>query len=430
MTQSLEWFTKARGITKKTLKAFGVTTNENDEVLFPYYSGHKYRSDPTNGDRSFRWDKGTLPSLFSRAEEPIGDTIFLVEGETDTMRLWQELEHDNSSVYGLPGIDTWKSEMAKVFAAASRVYVILDNDSDYLVQAQVNRVWQKIRNDLGKKVRRLYLPNDVKDICEFFDNYTMSTLDELIFHPSPDSFNFRPLDLLRVPPAYDWLIKDFLCKPDTNLIIGEPGIGKSWITMSVAVAIAEGWNEWCGLPVLHQGKVFYVDEENPEDIVLNRLKNLGLTDEGADNIHFLHWSGVRLDKNADKLLDDALRISPQLIILDSFRRLHTQGEDSSGEASALFNDAITPLARETGAAIILIHHVGKSDSTSSFKRTRGSSDIPGAVDAAYDIRPIENTLHVVQFKSRRRGDHEGFYVEIKDTESGVAIERTVDPSPF
>ena len=48
--------------------------------------------------------------------------------------------------------------------------------------------------------------------------------------------------------------------------------------------------------------------------------------------------------------------------------------------SKLYNDAIKPLAREAGAAVVLIHHTNKGGGN-SYTRARGSSEILYAMDA-------------------------------------------------
>jgi hypothetical protein len=91
--------------------------------------------------------------------------------------------------------------------------------------------------------------------------------------------------------------------------------------------------------------------------------------------------------------------------------------------SALFNDAIVPLARQTGAAVLVIHHVNKTDSTSSFKRARGSSDITAAVDSGYDMYKVEDgTLRIKNFKARRAAQASTIYADIVDRpDGGIAV---------
>jgi hypothetical protein len=146
----------------------------------------------------------------------------------------------------------------------------------------------------------------------------------------------------------------------------------------------------------------YIDEENPHDVVYHRLRQLGL--ESFNNLRYLHRQGVRLDRNFDKLLDEAVAYNPELIVLDSLTRLHTKDENNAGEMAKLFNDSINVLCRETGAAVVILHHTNKSDSNSSYVKTRGSSDIGAAVDCGIEARKsstLNNSFNLVHFKSRR-----------------------------
>jgi RecA-family ATPase len=197
-------------------------------------------------------------------------------------------------------------------------------------------------------------------------------------------------------------------------------VGKSWISLSLAVAMANGDDTWIKWNMNHHGRVLYVDEENPHDVVYHRLRQLGL--KNYDNIRYLHRQGVRLDRRFDRFLDEAITYQPQLIVLDSLTRLHTQDENSAGAMAKLFNDSINVLTNETGAAVIVLHHTNKSDSNSSYTKTRGSSDIGAAVDCGLEARAeAPGRFGLVHFKSRRRQAGEVTHIEIRDTETGVAL---------
>jgi hypothetical protein len=81
----------------------------------------------------------------------------------------------------------------------------------------------------------------------------------------------------------------------------------------------------------------------------------------------------------------------------------------------------------------LIHHVNKTESSSGYKRSRGSGDITGSPDAAFDVRDLgEGILQVVNYKSRRIAQGHSLYYTIKDTpEGGVELQGGPDiPVPF
>jgi hypothetical protein len=417
--QILDWFRDKRGITAETLAEFGVHQS-GDRIIFPYPAGgEKSRLDPSSlepgQNRGFRFTAGRDLSLYHVPNVPGTKQMFLVEGETDTMRLHQEVG-GAVSVIGLSGIEAWRPAYAKTFADAERVWVVLDNDEDYNVKARVDACWKQIRADLGAKARRVSLPVGIKDTCDFFDTFDVAILRELCKRTANPERRFTELDLTAEPPPIDWLVDNLICEGDVNLFMGDPGIGKSWLTMSLAVAVADGRESWLGRAVKKHGEVLYIDEENPEDIIYNRFRKLSLTKAGAKRIHYLYRPGIWMNKEPDAFLDEALELNPSLIVIDSLSRIHSEDENSANSMARLFREAIQPLARETGAAVIVVHHAIKSDTATSFQRSRGSGDITAVVDAALDIRgtDIPGKFYMTQYKSRRRLGGEIITVQIAD----------------
>lgn len=409
-----------RHILDTTLAAFSVY-DDGDSICFPYGESIKRRSHDADGKRHFKSDGGIAPSLFHPSNLVGSGTCFLVEGESDTLRLYQELA-GSCDVFGIPGILSWKSAWAERLLGYSAVFVILDNDADYKVAATVDRAWMDIRRNIGQRAKRITLPDGTKDLCEFFDTYNLDSLRELsdraIDH---GSWHYEALDLSKPLRRPDWLVEELIAKGDLTMMIGEPGVGKSWVSMSLAVAIAEGYTNWMGRRLMDTGRVLYVDEENPEALVPYRLKKLGLTDKGMKNIRFLHQQGVKLDKHPDYILEEALDYSPTLIILDSLTRIHTKDENNAGEISALFNDGILPLVRSTDATLLVLHHVNKSDSNSSFTRARGSSDLSGVIDCGLDVRSQGSTLAMHHYKSRWVSEGGLILFKIEDTPEGDVV---------
>jgi len=95
--------------------------------------------------------------------------------------------------------------------------------------------------------------------------------------------------------------------------------------------------------------------------------------------------------------------------------------------AGLFNDSINVLCRETGAAVIILHHTNKSESSSSYVKTRGSSDIGAAIDCGIEARKTgPNTFNLVHFKSRRTQAGGLTKVQILDTIQGTVELVTTD----
>lgn len=416
------FFVKERGIQPHTLAAHGIE-REDDAIAIPYADGLvKYRKQTDDGRRIWWNRKGVKPPLFGI---PTGASVaFLVEGESDTMRLYQELlessQEASCDVLGLSGVDSWKDEFAEQLANYKQVFVVLDNDTDYNVKAQVDAAYLRIRKAIGPKLRRIVLPQDTKDLCEFFDSYGMEELRALAARRARSESRFKPLDLTLPPPPMDWLVDGILASGDVTLAVGDPSIGKSWVAMDLATKIANNQGErayWLGHEILKFGRVLYVDEENPLDVVYHRFQKLGLTSRGAQNIRYLYRPNIWLNKDPGTLFEEVLEYDPTLIVMDSLSRIHTEDENSAGAMAKLFKEAIQPLARETNAAVFLIHHVIKSENGTGFQRARGSGDITAVVDAGLEMRAIGETDKVLvrNYKSRRIKGGEALTVRIADT---------------
>jgi len=176
-----------------------VTTDDQDRVRFPYPNAVKVR--PSLAERMRFWDPpiGSDQIQLYGPDQPGKDVYFLVEGESDTMCLWQQLEAegklDTAGVYGLPGVNTWRDEFAAKFESAKTVWVILDNDDPYenpqAVQS-VEAAWPGIRRSLGRKAIRVRLPKGVNDICEFFLAYDMAALRVVLRSTPRASWHFAP----------------------------------------------------------------------------------------------------------------------------------------------------------------------------------------------------------------------------------------------
>ena len=98
---------------------FGVQVDDEGVVCFLYPSGTiKRRKQNPDGTRDFKppygWPRGKPLELFHVNQPTAATTAFIVEGETDAMKLDQLLDGLGGKapdVYALPGIEAWKEDM-------------------------------------------------------------------------------------------------------------------------------------------------------------------------------------------------------------------------------------------------------------------------------------------------------------------------------
>jgi hypothetical protein len=402
--ETARWFEDRRGIRRDTLEAFGITT-EGDGVSIPYPDGvvkhraslekvevrpgklaHRMWFDPTHPD-------GQPPFLPPNFQT--GSHLIVFEGETDTMAAWQAAPSDaKPHVLGLPGANAFgpkgftPERIQALFGDAKHVFFVLDNEDPYVgneAHESVERGWKQIKEKLGRKAHRVVLPGNVQDACEFFGIFDWAAFRVLLEDAMKAKYHFAALDLTRDPPDYDWLVENFMAKGDISLLIGDGGVGKSWITLDLAVHMAMGKERWLDM-ALDGRKVMVIDQENPEVTVRQRLHALGLRPEHVENLRYVWYQNVLLDnaEQVSKLYDDVTTFEPDLLVIDSLSRVHLRNENANEEMNPLINGAIYPIARQMGVTVAMIHHVAKAGGS------RGATAIRNAVDLCLDVSNTED----------------------------------------
>lgn len=432
-----QWLGSQRGIHPQTLDEYGITTDEQGNVVYPYSNAVKKRANLTRPDkeRKIWWQpalgKGQI-DMFG-PDQPGKRTYFLVEGESDAMRLHQELQLagklDDAGVFGLSGVNTWRPENVAKLDGATTVYVVLDNDDPYenpLAVQSVEGAWPQMRRDLGKRAVRVKLPRGVKDLCEFFDAYDLEAFKVLLANTPRVQWQFQAVDFSQPPPPRDWLLDQIIHWKTFGLIIGEPGAGKSFFTMGLAVALAEGWSHFLGMPLHHHGPVLYFDDENPDDIVRNRMAQLGLTEKGWANMRYVSNQGIDVMENWDQVRAEALELEPVAIFFDSLAEISSAEENSKTEMKETMS-RLKSLSREMDTTVVVIHHTDKDKG-----RARGSGHIRATTDFEWFLGESEHDqtqLRLVAKKHRhgiRRGTTHMFTLE--DEREGDKLITTLRPT--
>jgi hypothetical protein len=350
-----------------------------------------------------------------------------VEGESDTMAIWQALKraglNDKVAVVGLSGTGSWRAairgidksgavvgpdRLNELFGPAKRVFVVFDRDDPYDNPdgaASVERAWQEVRGDLGRKARRVILPQGINDVAEFFQRYDWAAFQVLLKRAAEPVRHYPRLDLSRPAPDTDWLVEDLLVRSEAAALVADGGIGKSWITMALALAVTGGEEKFLGLPLKRHGRVLYVDEENSASLVLQRLNALGMTEKHRENLDYIWYGGVDLLNEPEKLLEEATELEPELVVIDSLSRvaLAAKNENDNTEMTRLMRNGIVPIARETGAAVVIVHHTAAGGTG-----PRGATSIRNAADQVISVVPALSNgrptgrLNIFPSKPRRR----------------------------
>lgn len=432
------WFESRRGIKTETLEAFGVES-DGEAVVFPYGEARKFRKGFEKEDRKFWWQPPTaagqapfLPPGFLP-----GEHMLLLEGETDTMAAWQAASASwKTAIVGLSGLNAWKDRYAEeLFGQAKKVFVVFDNDDPYgPAKEQGDKAWQQIRSALGRKARRVTLPQGIEDVAEFFQTYDWQAFRVLLKRADEPKRHYRRLDLSQPVPPTDWLVEDLLVRGEATVLAGDGGVGKSFFTQALALAVAGAEDKFLDLPLKRSGRVLYVDEEQSAQLALQRLHALGMQPQHHENIEYLWYAGVDLLHEPELLLEEALELEPEIIIVDSLSRVALGTEENSNtEMTKLMRAGVIPLARESGAAVLVTHHTDKEG-----RGPRGASSIRNAADQVLTMKERENrkgdkTGEIAIYASKPRRQTKSIEVRLDgdiEKDGWIRIERNERSEPY
>ena len=194
-----------------------------------------------------------------------------------------------------------------------------------------------------------------------------------------------------------------------SIIYGEPGAGKSFIALDMALRIALGW-EWHGVATKQTG-VLYIAGEGVRGIGKRvdgwALKH-GIDLDGAPFVVMTVAAQLLEPDDRAKLIrtiDEAKRqlgFDVGLIVVDTVSRSLAGADENGQETMSAFVKACDDIKAHTGGALIGIHHSGKDKD----RGMRGSTVLLGACDASIRLTKSDKlvTLAFEKQKDAEQGD--------------------------
>lgn len=205
-------------------------------------------------------------------------------------------------------------------------------------------------------------------------------------------------------PEDAWLVRSLWSRRAVGIISGHPKVGKTWLSLDLALSVASKTPCLGTFPVDDPGPalVFLAEDALPrirERLVsLCALRGLALD---AVPLHVITAAQLRLDveDDRDRLAATVARLRPRLLVLDPLVRLHGGDENDVRYVSALLG-FLRRLAREHDLAIALVHHMSKKIRRHLGQALRGSSDLWAWSDsAAYLTRTAGQVLLTVEHRA-------------------------------
>lgn len=398
--------------------------DENGFTLFEVVRYHpktfRQRVPDPNEQSGYRYKVGDTRRVIYRLPKVInavaaGFRVWIVEGEKDVhaMEAVGEVATCNPG-----GADKWKPEYAQWFEGAD-VYVVADKDAVGRSHAR------RIERSLEGHAASVHVVEAVtgKDAADHIN--AGHTVDEFMRVRSDDPFtgDDAPPHDDAPPPSDDGYYDeappvevkeakpfiraqlDVTSKPTPRPTIGrylyragftvvqsEPGVGKSWFALDIALGImAQG------------GVVIYMDEEGGEDLVRERLFALSAPPEMVKALFWYFPFEARTWTDDDlealkKMIAEASNVGPvQLAVLDSlpdFLAAAGLSEDKAQDVTAFVNKVCATF-RAAGVAQLALDHLVKPEKakngggTTRSRYSRGSGSKLAKADSTILLEAIE-----------------------------------------
>ena len=186
------------------------------------------------------------------------------------------------------------------------------------------------------------------------------------------------------PADVQWFWDKYIPYGKVTLLAGDPGLGKSWVTLDLAAKLTVGGQTPDRLSSMDVGSVILLTaEDGLADTVRPRIDG-----QGGDSA-LVHAVNCTLDPTQHgrilSLVDDTIalellvrELDAKLVIIDPLNAF-TGGTDSHVDAQV--RRALTPLtnlAENTGAAVLVVMHLNQSTLQPALYRVQGSVGFVGA----------------------------------------------------
>ena len=401
--------------------------------------------------------------LYRLPEVITAKLVFVVEGEKDADNLRDALTaagiKDVAVTTTFDGAGHWKPEYAPFFTGRL-VAVIPDNDDKGRAHAEMVAASVK---PYAAKVKVLELDGlaEKGDVSDWLAQGSEGQSAEAALGEraaellallkkipiwEPKQSEHKLLEemrdfLMRGTTEIEWLVEGVIPVRTRGLMVADPKVGKSPLSLDLALALASG-SSWLGHVVPRRRRVAIISREDAPQETARRLRLFSMgTAARAD----VKWGQVWLNtmdqspvyhldnfEQVEGLIHELMMEQFDLAIFDVLGGLHS-GDENDNTVMNQVLAALTRIQTEARCAVLLLHHLSKAQSGNVFKDARGAGAIHGwtewgvGLTVVDEMAPRKQWVRKVDFELKYACPADPKHFMIVGDEEALRIELTEPP---
>jgi len=245
-----------------------------------------------------------------------------------------------------------------------------------------------------------------------------------------DTITAAQLEQLDIPAPRQIVPK--LITEGLNILAGAPKMGKSFLSLGIALAVANGGRALDNLQVAKPMPVLYLALEDTRFRLKSRLKALNMP--ASENLHFA-TSSARLSEGGLSAIDDFLAMNPDtgLVIIDTLAKIaDPKATANIYEEEAAMGSAMHSLAHSRNVGLLVVHHTRKAAHGDFLSMVSGSAGFTGTADtvmvlsrqrndpnSAAQLEVTGRDIHETKFQLRWYSPKGGWIVDTLASGSNV-----------
>lgn len=175
-----------------------------------------------------------------------------------------------------------------------------------------------------------------------------------------------------------------------HVLAGSPKIGKSWLSLWICLQVAKGEKVWEFETI--KSEVLYLCLEDSFARIQSRL--FDITDEAPPTLHFIIMSDT-IGSGLEHQIENFIKEHPDtgLIVIDTLQKVRKTVSSNVNPYAADYDDinALKQISDKYKIAIVLVHHLRKTNDSDPLNMISGTSGIAGGADTNFVLQKDKRT---------------------------------------